>query len=347
MLSEDNPMRLSAGDFEGSLVGHEVFAIADDTPLTSLGYQLRSVLRNPALRSEDGGVIDRLLLDSYGDYHAHSGSSWLRRTASLREDVRSLVAHLFSSKNLDSLEMLTRWVASPTQGSHTHHISLTLRHLKSDAVQAVANLLQRSGDRAFNGRLLSILGAVVFPREGVSQGVFASTSDGVEIKWVLASHPDTPGDVLEQFTPLDLQWLSILTHPHITPSLLVNVVTSALYSAKEGAMDGGNINAALANTWWTSDNLRVLYRETPSSLREILVDHLVGHAACPIEFLEARHPRLSGPATIRMASLSRDPSLLEDLSFHERALVREAVKLNPATPEHARVTAALGNLLRA
>lgn len=337
-------MALTSGDFEASLIGHEVFAVAEGTPLTSFGYQLRSVLKHPSDIDDRLHLIDSLLLESYGDHRAHSANSWLRHTTTLRIDIRSLVAYLCTDHDHQALQHLTRWITETVPHTAPRYVHNTLSHLRSDTVQTLAHLLQRSADHAFNSAVLLNLSSAVFS-EKESSGRFASMSDGVEVKWILASHPDTPSEALERFTPTDLQWLSVLSHPNIRPSLLINVITSALYSTQSGAMDGGNISAALTNSWWTTENLHALFRETPPLLRPLLLEHLVDHSACPLDLLEQRYPQLPTSAMVRLATLSQQERVLEELSYHPTGAVREAAKQNPATPEHARVAAALANLM--
>lgn len=345
IVTGNSLVSLTPEDFNASRVGDEVFAITLEEVLTAGGYSIGSVLRSPAFSPSHIAALDDLIVSAFGDHYSHTPSSWLSRTSILRRDIRSLIANLMRERNAQTLTSAVSWVTVPPRLEYPVFIQNTLGHLRSDATQALAYLLQKETQRDFSAEILEILSNTVFSEEqNNSLGSFAASPDGIEVKWILASHPDTPANVLAKFGPTDLQWLSILSHPNTSPEQLVAVITSALHSEQQGAMDGGNISAALSHGWWTTDNLRRLHKEIHPYLRQTLVAHLLVHPACPVELLERHYPDLVQPSLFRLASLSGDVQILEGLAFHEDKTVREAIKLNPRTPEHARVAAALGNL---
>jgi len=335
---------LTPEDFNASKVGDEIYGVDASMALTAVGYALGSILRNPSFSYPHIDAIDNHILSHFGDHRSHSASSWLTRTSLLRNDTRSMMACLIREKDILAISSAISWATNPPAKEAQQYVQATLNHLRSDTTQSLAHLLQKESDRTLSANILSALSRTVFQESGASPNAFATSPDGIEIKWILASHPDTPSEILSKFAPTDLQWLSILSHPNTDPPLLFRVITSALQSRASGAMDGGNVSAALAHGWWTTERLRQLYKDTHPFLRTSLMPDLLNHPACPVEYLEQSYPDLTQPSLIRLASLSNDSQILEGLAFHADRVVREATKLNPRTPEHAKVAAALGNL---
>jgi hypothetical protein len=332
---------ITSGDLDASLTGCEIYAIDYDLPPGKIAFTLRSVLQNPGFALAHARVMDGILLENFGDPRAHTTSSWLARVVEVRQEVRALVVSITKEKEIPLHNHMMQWASTAAPEMAARYLADTLLHLRLDAMQAVAYLLQKSQDKEFNEALLAELAVVAFPhREGANPPLSLVT----EIKWLLASHPDTSEGCLAKFGPTDLQWLSVLSHPNTSRATLAGVISSALHSQAQGAMDGGNISAALSHPWWTSDALRALVKETPIALTPYLVGHLLAHPTCPLELLEQNVAALDEPALVRLASLTSESNLLVDLAGHRSRAVRNAIRLNPRAPEHVRVLAALGSL---
>lgn len=341
MSDEPSVEKITSGDLDASLSGHEIYAIDYDLLPGSLALTLFGLLQNPHFAVSHAHVMDEIVLESFGDPRAHSTSSWLGRVVEVREEIRALVVTIMKRQDLKLHGRLLLWQSAMPPASAARYVYDTLLHLRVDATQAVAYLLQKSQNRTYNESALRQLTDVAFKQgEGSSMPHALRT----ELKWLIASHPDSPEECLSLFGPTDLQWLSVLSHPNTSPTTLTNVITSALYSQKEGAMDGGNIVAALSHGWWTSHTLQAFALEIPPALAPALTRYLVQHPACPVELLEGNAETLEEPALVRLASLSAQSHLLESLASHTSRAVRNAVRLNPRAPEHARVLAALGVL---
>lgn len=343
MLADNNLFDLTQSDFESirHLSDEETYTEGD---ALGVGRDVVALLSQHNFDAPSAAQVDERIIASYGDHRTYTRSSWLQATVSRRSDLGAVVAGAARARELVVFSSLVRWISTPAKHRGYPYEYFTLAHLRADCAQRIAHYLQKSSDRAFNADVLMMLAKSVFPSEQPVDRGFVISPEGVEIKWMLVSHPDTPQDALQGFTPNDLQWLSVLSHPNTQPSLLINVITSALYSQQQGGIDGGNISTALSHPWWTTESLRALCHEIAPALQADLVSHVAEHPACPLEILESRYPELSAPASVRLASLSRREEILEQMAYHQVREVREAVKLNPRAPEHVRTVAALGNL---
>lgn len=343
MLAENNLFDLTQADFESSRhsLGEESYAEGE---VLGAGREILALLAQSDFDAADAASVDARIIAAYGDHRTYTRASWLQATSRWRNDLGAIIAHAARARELYVFSSVVRWISTPPNNIGHPYEHFTLAHLRADSTQRIAHYLQKSSDRAFNADVLAMLAEAVFSSERPVDRSFVISPEGVEIKWMLVSHPDTPQEALQGFTPDDLQWLSVLSHPNTQPSLLINVITSALYSQQQGGIDGGNISTALSHPWWTTESLRALCQEIAPALQADLASHVSDHPACPLEILESRYPELSVTASVRLASLSEKQEILEQMAYHQVREVREAVKLNPRAPEHVRTAAALGNL---